>query len=252
MAWYHDDERSDRLAAVAREIAQRRERGEPFVPVGCEVARGLPCHTFWGRAWCQNLESYADYEYRLPRGRSYLREGHVYDLAITQGTVEAYVTGGEIYEVAIRIEALDQARWREIKQITSGRITSLADLLSGQLNDEILHLITDREQGLFPNPGEITFNCSCPDWADMCKHVAAVLYGVGVRLDSEPALFFTLRGVDQNEVVGAARAAVERGEHLHTDDPSTGVLRAGELSALFGIDLGQPGAAIAMERRPRQ
>lgn len=245
MAWYEDEDRSDRREAVAREIAKRRQRGEPFIPVVCEVPRGLPCRTFWGQAWCRNLEQYSDYESRLPRGRSYLRGGQVYDLEIVEGAVEAYVTGSEIYEVRIGIDTLAADRWQAIKTATSGEITGLGELLEGRLGPKVLALITDPERGLFPSPDEIVLHCSCPDWADMCKHVAAVLYGVGVRLDHEPSLFFTLRGVNQNAIVGAAREAIERGAHLQTEHSSVGVLAADELSALFGIDLGQPGSAFA-------
>jgi uncharacterized Zn finger protein len=241
MSWYHYSDSGARRARVEKEILKRRKRGEAFEPVVCEVRSGVPCKTFWGKAWCRNLEHYSDYENRLPRGRTYLRGGNVYDLVIGEGRVDAYVTGSEIYEVAVVIDPLKPSRWKAVKATTAGQIADLADLLAGQLGPGVLAAVTDPDKGLFPAPSEIHLACSCPDWADMCKHVAAVLYAVGVRLDAAPSLFFTLRGVDQSELL---TAAAESATDLGTADPSAGILKPDELSTLFGIDLGEPEAAF--------
>ncbi len=239
---------------IEREIARRRELGEPFEQVTCEVARGMPASTFWGKAWGLNLEHYSDYEGRLPRGRNYLRKGNVYDLSITEGEIFAYVTGAEIYEVLVRIDPLDGDRWETVKAKTAGEIANLVALLSGSLGPGVLETITDPDGGLFPEPAEIHLSCSCPDWADMCKHVAATLYAVGIRLDEKPELFFTLRGVNQEELIDAASDSASRVDELADDDPGTQVLAAEDLSELFGIEITEPEAAFADlddSKRPR-
>lgn len=226
---------------IMREIKRRRKEGEPFVPVECKVARGIPAKTFWGKAWCTNLESYSDYESRLPRGRTYLRKGHVYDLVIEEGGVCASVAGSEIYTVEIVIDVLDPERWQALKQSVAGEVRNLVDLLSGTLGGGVMEAVTDPERGLFPAPGEIHLSCSCPDWADCCKHVAAVMYAVGVQLDAAPELFFRLRNVDHSELIQTATA---EGPSLASDDASAQVLVADELAELFGIDLADPESAF--------
>jgi uncharacterized Zn finger protein len=189
--------------------------------------------TFWGKAWCDNLQRYADLANRLPRGRTYLRNGSVLDMAIAGGKVEAYVAGGELYRVTIRIAPIAKARWRRVVTRCTGRIASLVGLLRGELSDDVLAVLTDATDGLFPEPREMTLDCSCPDSAGVCKHVAAVIYGVGIRLDARPELFFVLRQVDQAELLSSATAgAVSRarpaaGKHIADD----------RLSAVFGIEL---------------
>ncbi|QDV09715.1 hypothetical protein Poly30_52740 [Planctomycetes bacterium Poly30] len=226
---------------IAREIAKRRKGGQAFVPVECQVARGVPAKTFWGKAWCTNLESYSDYESRLPRGRTYLRKGNVYDLSIEEGAVFAYVAGSEIYEVEISIEVLEESRWEVLKQAVAGEVRNLVDLLSGELGDGVMQAVTDPESGLFPAPSEIRLSCNCPDWADVCKHVAAVMYAIGVQLDASPELFFKLRKVDHAELIQAATTA---GPNLASGDSSAEVLVADELAELFGIDLADPESAF--------
>ena len=219
MSWdYYGDYESaaDKQARVLAKIAKRRKAGEPFEPVVCEVPRGIPAKTFWGKAWCENLESYSDYEYRLPRGRTYLRKGNVYDLEVNEGGIFAYVAGSEIYEVNISIVTLAKARWETLKDSVSGEVRNLVALLSGQLGDGVMAAVTDPDSGLFPSPKQITLNCNCPDWAECCKHVAAVMYAVGVRLDTEPELLFKLRKVDHTELLDAAGEGVD----LASDDAS--------------------------------
>ncbi len=237
MAWYYDNDDE----SATREIAKRREAGEPLVPVECKVKRGLPAATFWGKAWCENLESYSDYENRLPRGRAYLRRGAVYDLEISEGHIFAYVAGSELYEVEISIVTLAKKRWEGLKTEVAGELGNLVDLLSGKLGPGVMAAMTDRDRGLFPSPRQIALNCSCPDWADCCKHVAAVIYAVGVKLDAEPELLFKLRKVDHTELVGAAAGAEV---DLKSGDPSASVLAADELGELFGIELAEPESAF--------
>jgi len=199
--------------------------------------------TFWGKAWCDNLEHYADFANRLPRGRSYLRNGSVLDLTIAAGRIEAHVAGSELYQVTITMAPLAKARWRGVVGRCTGRIGSLVGLLRGELSGDVLAVLTDIKHGLFPAPRDMTLECSCPDWAQVCKHVAAVLYGVGVRLDTQPDLFFLLRKVNQAELLTSATAgAVSRTR------PAAGKRIAEDrLAAVFGIELED--APVAQPRR---
>jgi uncharacterized Zn finger protein len=193
--------------------------------------------SFWGKGWCDHLESFSDYANRLPRGRTYVRNGSVCHLAIQTGTVEAIVSGSELYNVKVSISTLPKPKWEALKKQCQGQIGSLLELLQGRLSDSILKIVTDRKQGLFPLPGEIEFDCDCPDWASMCKHVAAVLYGVGSRLDQQPELLFLLRGADQEELIVAdAESAIDS-----TLQSAGGKqLNSNELADIFGIDFASP------------
>ncbi len=189
--------------------------------------------TFWGKEWCENLESYSDYSNRLPRGRTYVRNGSVIDLKIDKGKVTALVQGSSLYTVTITIAALAASAWGAFKERCAGKIASLIDLLQGRLDKGVLEVITSREGGLFPSPKEIKLTCSCPDGASMCKHVAATLYGVGARLDGKPELFFTLRGADMQELITAATANAATADAGTVDSG----LAADDLSALFGVEI---------------
>ena len=163
MSWEYDGGRETKAEVaerIAREIEARRERGELFSQVAVESKKGMPARSFWGKAWCENLESYKDYEFRLPRGRSYLRNGNVYDLAIEEGELFAYVTGEQIYEVLVRVEPLEEKRWTGLKEELAGEIGNVVDLLGGKLGDGVMAAVTDRERGLFPPPAEIRFECT--------------------------------------------------------------------------------------------
>jgi len=209
-----------------------RKKGVDIQPVeieGRKIAR-----TFWGEAWCDHLESFSDYENRLPRGRTYLRNGSVCHLEINKSEVLAKVAGSELYNLHIRIKTLPAKKWTAIRERCAGQVGSLLELLQGKLSNHVMEVVTDRKDGLFPLPKEISLNCDCPDWAVMCKHVAAVLYGVGARLDRQPELLFRLRGVDHEELIdadaeAAVSAATTRGRSKRLSD--------GELSDVFGIDL---------------
>ncbi|MDP2905936.1 MAG: SWIM zinc finger family protein [Candidatus Omnitrophota bacterium] len=213
------------------------KKGEKVSPVNLE-GKAL-AKTFWGRAWCDHLESFSDFENRLPRGRSYVRNGLVVHLYADKGRIEALVQGSSLYKVKIEIKRLDSKKWKSIIRNCSGQIGSVIDLLQGRFSSGVMRIITDKYRGLFPLPNEISLNCSCPDWADMCKHVAAVLYGVGNRLDHEPELLFKLRKVDHMELMKKARfrAPVSR-------STKSNVIKNKNLSEIFGIDIavGRKGA----------
>lgn len=231
MGWTSEDDVENKQQ-VQQEIARRQQRGELMDLVKAPAGSKKLCTTFWGQAWCRNLEAYQHYEARLPRGRSYLRQGKVYNLEIQAGEISATVAGSRLYETRILIQPLPQDQWQEIVHQSGGQVASLLDLLAGKLGDGLMRVLTDPEHGLFPKPKEIRFDCTCPDYADLCKHSAAVLYGVGVLLDQKPELLFTLRQVDQTELL--RRASQEAAADLIGPDSG---LEGADLSALFGIDL---------------
>jgi uncharacterized Zn finger protein len=241
MAW-GDDFRpymrvADKLSNGKRELdAKLKKLGRAAQPVAL-TGRAITT-TFWGKAWCDNLERYSDYESRLPKGRTYVKNGSVLDLCISAGKIEAFVAGSELYRVQIDIEGLLDDRWAAVKKAVSGRIASLVSLLAGELGPDVLSVLTRPREGLFPEPNQIRLKCSCPDHAELCKHVAAVLYGVGARLDLAPELFFTLRQVDKDELLAAASSAdLTAG----TRGTSTGKkIARSALSDLFAIELAPP------------
>jgi len=193
--------------------------------------------SFWGKSWCTNLERYSDFANRLPRGRTYLRNGSVLDLRIAEGRVAALVAGSRLYRVAIDIEPLTTGRWKEVCRDCAGSINSLVELLQGRLSKAVMDRVCREDDGLFPAPAEIKLSCSCPDWAEMCKHVAAVLYGIGARLDQRPELLFALRGVDSGELLASAGQDLP----LNTSAPNgANVLEEDDVAALFGLDMAAP------------
>ena len=217
-----------RRARAARKVASLRKQGKNVQPV--EITGNLIARSFWGKRWCKHLESFSDYRNRLPRGRSYARHGAVCDLAIRAGRVDALVFGTRLYHVAIRIQKLKPAVWKSIKARCTGQIGSVIELLQGRLSDQVMAVVTDRNRGLFPTPSQIEFDCDCPDWAGMCKHVASVLYGVGNRLDDSPELLFLLRKVDESELIDADLA-------LPAGAAGADSLAEDDLSGIFGIEL---------------
>jgi uncharacterized Zn finger protein len=222
-----------RRAQAARELEKRRKKGEKVSPV-CLEGRTI-ARTFWGKAWCENLESYSDYDNRLPRGRTYVRNGSVVDLQIEPGKIKALVSGTSLYRITIDIAAVPQAQWRAIKARCAGQIGSLVALLQGKLSRAVMDVVTAHGAGLFPRPSEIKMACSCPDWADMCKHLAAVLYGVGARLDEQPELLFVLRKVDHLELI--EEALPKAGKKPATRKKT---LAASDVADVFGIELAEP------------
>lgn len=239
---------AQRLANGAAEARHRAEKqGREPAPV--KLPSRKIATTFWGRSWCDNLESYRDYANRLPRGATYVRNGSVVDLVIKPKLIEALVAGSETYSVEIKITALPEAQWTTIKRECSASIDSLLDLLSGKFSDGVMKRLTRQKEGLFPAPSEIKLKCSCPDGAYCCKHVAAVMYGVGARLDHQPELLFKLRGVDHHELVSQAVAADNLNQELGS---SEGGLDGVDLGAMFGIELGgtAPEPATSIKQQP--
>ena len=221
-----------RRAKAVRHAANLRRGGQSLAPV---VTKGRSiASTFWGKAWCDNLERYSDYANRLPRGRTYVRNGSVIDLHVGAGRISAQVMGSDLYRIQVSVTELPPARWRALAKACTGSIDSLVELLQGRFSQHVMQPICATGIGLFPSPKEIKFSCSCPDWAAMCKHVAAVLYGVGARLDSQPELLFTLRKVDATDLVERAGDGLP----LPSKGPAAGrVLDDSKLSEMFGIEL---------------
>jgi uncharacterized Zn finger protein len=233
---------AERRRQAEREMQKLRKTGHPVAPVIIEGRK--IASTFWGKAWCDNLESYRDFENRLPRGRTYVRNGSVVDLQITPLAVSARVSGSSIYKVTVSIAAVPKTRWQSICRDCAGGIDSLVELLQGRFSKGVMERICGQDKGLFPRPSEIRFSCDCPDGASMCKHVAAVLYGIGARLDEKPELLFRLRAVDQNDLLADLDAAAP----LSTTGPAAGkILQADDVSALFGIEMAAGEAPIASE-----
>ena len=228
--------KADRQATARSSAASLRKKGIAVAPIlieGRDIAKSV-----WGKAWCDALESHADYENRLPRGRTYVRNGSVFHLAVSKNCVEAQVSGSEVYKVTIEFKELLKAQLDILRNKCQGAVASLSDLLAGRVPPAVMDVVSEKKTGLFPAPGHITFRCSCPDWASMCKHVAATLYGVGARLDSQPELLFTLRGVDHRELVPRIAEKTRRQKaDAFADD---------ELADVFGVDFASvPAAKIA-------
>ncbi len=229
-----------RRAQAAKVVAKANKAGQNMAPVVIE-GRAI-AHTFWGKAWCDNLEAYSDYENRLPRGRTYVRNGSVIDLQIEPGKVKARVMGSDLYAIEISIAALADTHWKALAKECTGSFASLVELLQGRLSKAVMERICAPATGLFPAPRDIQLQCSCPDWATMCKHVAAVLYGVGARLDAQPELLFTLRQVDANDLVTqAAELPVE----TKKAPSKVRVLDDDELADVFGIEMAAAAAPPA-------
>ena len=229
---------AERRKQADKEVAALRKKGRTISPVridGRKITR-----TFWGKAWCDNLESYSDYANRLPRGRTYARNGSVVHLEMGAGTIEALVRGSEMYSVELGVKALGRSRWSAVVDACADEVTSLVELLEGRLSRGVMEIVTDRTRGIFPSPSEISLKCSCPDWATMCKHVAAAMYGVGARLDDQPELLFRLRGVDPAQLIAKSmgRAAAKASR------VGVKTLAAADLGIIFGIEIDDGGAVL--------
>lgn len=226
---------AQRKKDAAKKMAQLKKKGVDVNPViipGRNIAS-----TFWGKSWCNHLESYSDYDNRLPRGRTYVRNGSVINLNIEKGEINAMVSGSSIYDIKITIKKFQQSKWQALIQSCAGAVDSLIELLQGKFSNSVMELITHKKQGLFPNLNEITVDCSCPDSATMCKHVAATLYGVGARLDEKPEHLFLLRQVNHLDLINSAVSAEKI---TRARKSGAAVLEETDLSSLFGIDLDPP------------
>jgi uncharacterized Zn finger protein len=242
---------AERRRKAANELAKLKRRNQSVSPV--TIAGRQIAQSFWGKSWCTNLERYSDYENRLPRGRSYVRNGSVVDLQYAKGKISAMVSGSALYTVTVTIAPIATTRWKAICRDCAGAIDSLIELLQGHLSKGVMDRVCREGDGLFPASEEIKLSCSCPDWADMCKHTAAVLYGIGARLDEMPALLFKLRGVNENELLANA------GHELLLKKPvpaTTKVLDDSDVAGLFGLEMAEvvkSGIASGRERaHPRK
>lgn len=230
-----------RRRQTARTVEKLRKKRQSVAPVTIEGRRIAT--SFWGRAWCDTIESYHDYAYRLERGRSYVRNGAVVDLQIAPGQITALVNGSTLYRTTVIVAPTPPAKWHSICADCTGRIESLVELLQGRFSKPVMERLCSQESGLFPRPSEIRFTCSCPDHASMCKHVAAVLYGIGARLDHSPELLFRLRAVDETALLadlGAALPGARKGPE------AAKALVGDDLAALFGLDIADGGAPAAL------
>lgn len=226
---------AEKLRRAERELAKlRKKHGRSFSPVALE-GRDI-AKSFWGKSWCSNLERYSDYETRLPRGRAYVRNGSVVDLQIAKGEVSAMVAGSALYNVRVTIAPVAASRWKAICQDCAGSVDSLIEILQGRLAQGVMDRVCRRDDGLFPAPEHIGLSCSCPDWAEMCKHVAAVLYGIGARLDEQPELLFLLCDVDVNELLAGAGPDLMLTRNLPSADK---LLEDSDLAALFGLEMAE-------------
>lgn len=234
---------AERRRQAQRAVAKLSKKGHPVAPVTIEGRKIAT--TFWGRAWCDNMESYRDYESRLPRGRSYVRNGSVVDLQVAPGRVTAMVSGSELYSVTIIVKETVRSQWQAICRDCAGGIDSLVELLQGRLSKGVMERLCRQQGGLFPRPSDIRFSCNCPDHASMCKHVAAALYGIGARLDHRPELLFRLRAVDETGLI----AGIDKALPLSTRGREAGkLLETDDVSALFGLEIAQ--SSIAPDTPP--
>lgn len=223
---------AERKARAAKQVEKlAKKKGSPLKPVVLEGRK--IAQTFWGKAWCDNIESYQDFAYRLERGRSYVRNGSVIDLDIQKGKITALVagSGNSPYEINIDIAPLEKRRWEALKKVCTNKIDSLLSLAQGKLPETVLQKFCDKVEGLFPAPKEMKMKCNCPDIAGLCKHLAAVLYGVGARLDQEPKLFFLLRGVQEAELIGGQAVNV-----LTAATETKTAIASGDLADVFGVE----------------
>ncbi len=219
-------ERKRKAEKHAQSLKKKGTTLQPIAIEGRTIAK-----TFWGKAWCENLESYSDYENRLPRGRTYVRNGSVIDLQIEKGTIKAQVMGSSLYHVEICIQPMELDKWQQLVKTCGGKIDSVIELLQGKFSKAVMEILTENENGLFPKPKEIKMSCSCPDHAGMCKHIAATLYGVGALLDGKPENLFVLRHVEPTDLIASAETISPLSQ------PQEGGIEESELASIFGIEM---------------
>ncbi len=235
-----------RQKLAEKAAAKAKKSGKNYTPI--LAYRGAVAKTVWGKSWCDNLEAYSDYANRLPRGRTYVRNGSVIHLQLTAGAVHALVMGSSLYKVKVSVQPVQPAQWKSICQDSAGSIASLVEILQGKLSTAIMQRICEPGKGLMPTPKEINFDCSCPDWAGMCKHVAAVLYGVGARLDQQPELLFTLRHVDAKDLIQVADGGLVTALKASKAPKAAKVLDDSLLADVFGLEMAQASDAPAAKK----
>lgn len=239
-------EKRKKAEAAFKKLQKKGKKLSPIYIQGLKIA-----NTFWGKAWCDHLESYSDYSNRLPRGKSYVRNGYVVHLGIKPGEIEAKVQGSSLYKVKISIKEASKQKWESVVKACSGKIDSVFELLQGKLSKSVMEIITDKHEGLFPQPKEIDLNCSCPDRALMCKHVAAVMYGVGSRLDKEPELLFLLRNVDQSDLISKATSFSVTQQSPVVAAKSKSKVSDQALQDIFGIEIDSSKSIDSMKKKSK-
>ena len=225
---------AERRKKAAAEMAKRAKKGHAVSPV--VITGRAIATTVWGKAWCTNMEAYSDYANRLPRGRTYARNGSVVDLQIAPGKIDAHVSGSMMYSITITVTPLEKPAWEKLCGECAGGIDSLVELLQGRFAAGVMERLCRQQDGLFPTPKQIKLRCSCPDGAYLCKHVAAVLYGVGARLDHQPELLFTLRQVAATDLLAKAGTGLAASANTPANERT---LAADDVSALFGLEMDQ-------------
>jgi len=225
---------AERRKKAAAEMAKLAKKGHPVSPV--VITGRAIATTVWGQAWCTQMEAYSDYASRLPRGRTYARNGSVVDLQITPGKIDAHVSGSMMYRVAITVAPLAKPAWQKLCGECAGGIDSLIELLQGRFAAGVMERLCRQDNGLFPTSKQIKLRCSCPDGAYLCKHLAAVLYGIGARLDHQPELLFTLRQVVATDLLAKAGTGLATAEKTPASERT---LAADDVGALFGLEMDQ-------------
>lgn len=227
-------EKREKAQKGFEKLKKKKHDISPVIITGKKLAR-----TWWGESWNHNLERYSDYSNRIGRGRSYVRSGAVLDLQITPGNICAQVQGSrkKPYQVDITIQPLAKDTWEAITKACAGKIHSLQELIEGKFPKALSDLFMLQGKGLFPMPNEISLNCNCPDWAVMCKHVAAVLYGVGARLDDNPSLFFVLRKADIGELISETITGKSQSLLEKSKTKSGRIIDDIDISSMFGIEM---------------
>lgn len=233
---------AEKRKRAQKSVEKLKKKNPDITPV---ILKGTKlAGTWWSKSWNSNLESYADYANRIGRGRSYVRHGAVLDLKITPGRISALVQGSTTkpYQVTISIQPLAKGIWEAITKGCTGKIDTLQELMVGKFPKDLAELFTAQGQGLFPAPKEIALNCSCPDSARMCKHVAAALYGVGVRLDDDPGLFFILRNVKMEDLISETIGKKTQALLAKSKAKGRRVIEDADLVDMFGseMDTGVP------------
>ncbi len=228
---------AEKRAKAAKKLKQLKKKNPAIQPI--VIAGQVIAHTWWGKSWNLNLERYADYSNRIGRGRSYVRHGTVLDLQISPAQVKSLVQGSRSkpYTVIIQIKGIQKKIWQNMKTACAGKLDSLPELLAGSFPKELSNIFMAQGRGLFPSPKEIQFDCSCPDWAYMCKHVAATLYGIGARLDDDPSLFFKLRKVKIDDLIQQAVKVQSYKLLKRAEKTSAPKIAEADLSQMFGIDM---------------
>jgi uncharacterized Zn finger protein len=234
---------AERRREAKAKMQKLKKKGLDVQPI--EIEGRKIAKSFWGIAWNDHLESFGDYANRIPRGRTYVRNGSVCHLDIQKGQVDARVSGSSIYRVSISIDALPSKKWTQVKSMCAGQVGSMLELLQGKLSSSVMSVVTDKRSGLFPAPGEIDLDCDCPDGAYMCKHIAAVLYGVGARLDDRPELLFKLRGVDHEELISADVALANT---TGKSQSKSRRIADDSLADVFGIDIADAAPPAAKKK----